>query len=88
MARMSFVRVSADRICIYDDKDDCISVEGTLKFTGDTAQDILQLEDDTFYGSDFKRMILILSFLETEHHGDLALLDCHPDWDYEKKHKS
>ena len=71
-----------------DEKDDSISVEGTLKFMGDTAQDILHLEDDAFYGSDFKRMILILSFLETEHHGDLALLNCHPSWDYEKKHKS
>ena len=71
-----------------DEKDDCISVEGTLKFMGDTAQDILQLEGDAFYGSDFKRMILILSFLETELHGDLALLNCHPGWDYEKKHKS
>lgn len=71
-----------------DEKDDDINVEGTLKFMGDTAQDILQLEDDAFYGSDFKRMILILSFLETELHGDLALLDCHVGWDPEKKHKS
>ena len=71
-----------------DDKDDCISVEGSLKYLGDTEQDVLQLEDDAFYGSDFKRMILILSFLENEHRGDLALLYCHPDWDSEKKHKS
>ena len=71
-----------------DEKDDDITVEGTLKFMGDTARDILHLEDDAFYGSDFKRMILIISFLETELHGDLALLDCHPDWDPEKKHKS
>ena len=71
-----------------DKNDDCISVEGTLKYLGDTAQDVLQLEDDAFYGSDFKRMILILSFMETEYHGDLALLECHPEWDSEKKHKS
>lgn len=71
-----------------DELDDCLSVEGTLKYIGDTAQDVLHLEDDAFYGSDFTRMILILSYLETELDGDLPILSCEADYDPEKKHTS
>ena len=71
-----------------DERDDDISVEGTLRYVGDMARDILQLEDDAFYGSDFKRMILILSYLETEYRGDLPILRCQPEWDPGKKGKS
>lgn len=62
-----------------DDGDDDLSVEGELLYMGESSKDILQLEDDAFYGSDFRKMILILSYLETEFHGDLPVISCRPN---------
>ena len=39
--------------------DDLVEVEGKLTFWSDTDEAVLKLEDDDFYGSDFRRMIPI-----------------------------
>ena len=69
-------------------KDDDLTVEGTLKYWGDTAQDVLHLEDDDFYGSDFTRMILINATLQSEVKGDLDIISCRPVWHRECGHTS
>ena len=63
-----------------EEKDDDIDVEGTLKYWGEDEQDVLRLEDDAFYGSNFARMIPIVAFVEREHHGDLSIMVCGPSW--------
>ena len=63
-----------------EEKDDDIEVEGTLRYWGDDEQDVLRLEDDEFYASDFMRMIPVIEFIEREHHGDLAIMECFPSW--------
>jgi len=62
-----------------DEKDDDIDVEGILRFWGDSEQDVLRLEDDEFYGSDFVRMIPIVAFAEEED-GGLPIMNCFPRW--------
>lgn len=71
-----------------EEKDDDIDVEGTLKYWGEEEQDILRLEDDVFYGSNFARMIPIVAFIEREHHGDVPLIQCFPHWDKKDRKNS
>ena len=71
-----------------DPKDDDLTVEGTLKYWGDSAQDVLHLEDDGFYGSDFTRMILVNATLQRDVKGDLEIISCRPFWNPGCGHKS
>ena len=71
-----------------DPKDDDLTVEGTLKYWGDSAQDVLHLEDDEFYGSDFTRMILVNATLQRDVKGDLEIISCRPFWHPGCGHKS
>lgn len=61
-----------------DEKDNTVCVEGTLRFSGETEDSVIQLEDDGFYGSDFTRMILINSLLHKYAKGDLEIISCFP----------
>ena len=45
-------------------QDDIIEIEGKLTFWSDTDEAVLKLEDDDFYGSDFRRMIPIADLSE------------------------
>lgn len=38
-----------------EEKDDDLTVEGSLCYLGDSAQDVLHLEDDEYYRSDFTK---------------------------------
>lgn len=71
-----------------DAKDDDLTVEGTLRFWGDTAQDVLHLEDDEFYGSDFTKMIIINAHLQKYVNGDLEIIGCSPYWRPDCGHNS
>ncbi len=71
-----------------DEKDDDIEVEGTLRYWSDGKCDILRLEDDEFYGSDFHSMIPVIAFIESECHGDLPFISCNPYWRKDCGHKS
>ena len=53
-------------------------VEGTLRYQGDSEDDVLRFEEDVFYGSDFTRMILISAYMDEEYNGDLPVISCHP----------
>jgi len=70
-----------------EEKDDDIEIEGSLRYWDDWKSGILHLEDDEFYGSDFQRMIPIIAFIEREHHGDLAIVNCSPSWGRDSGHK-
>lgn len=61
-----------------DGKDNTVCVEGTLRFSGETEDSVIQLEDDGFYCSDFTRMILINSSLHKYAKGDLEIISCFP----------
>ena len=63
-----------------------IEVEGTLKYWEDT--EALQLEDDDFYGSDFRHIIPIIAYIDSLRHGDLPIIDCRPDYDPDHKFNS
>ena len=49
------------------EKDDDVTVEANLRFWDDGAASVLELEDDDFYGSDFARMIELLSMVYSEY---------------------
>ena len=53
-----------------------IEVEGSLRYWEDG--EVLQMPDDAFYGSDFKRMIPIISGFDSECRGDLPIIDSSP----------
>lgn len=57
-----------------DVNDGDLYVEGTLKFRGD--DDVLEMEEDGFYGSDFARLIPVAAFYEREATGDDAFIQC------------
>ena len=57
------------------EKDDDLMVEANLRFWDDGAASVLELEDDDFYGSDFARMIELLSMVDSEY----------THWDYVRK---
>lgn len=63
-----------------EEKDDDIEVSGTLNYSCDGKGDILRLEDDGFYASDFQRIIPIIEFIEEEHRGGLAIMECYARW--------
>ena len=67
-----------------EEKDDDLTVEGCLRYWGDTAQDVLHLEDDEYYRSDFTRMIIVNALLQQEKLGDMELMTCDPYWDASK----
>lgn len=69
-----------------DEKDDDIDIDGTLRYWGDTAQDVLHLEDDDFYGSKFLEIILIKAYVLKEHCGGLAIIETGGNW--HRHHKS
>ena len=49
------------------EKDDDVEVEAKLKFWEDGAPSVLEIEDDDFYGSDFTRMILLRSIIDSDY---------------------
>ena len=49
------------------EKDDDVEVEAKLKFWEDGAPSVLEIEDDDFYGSDFTRMIVLLSLIDSDY---------------------
>ena len=63
-----------------------LEVEGTLKYWEDAEP--LHLEDDDFYGSDFKHIIPIIAYLGDHHHGELPIIFCSPSYDPERKFNS
>ena len=60
-------------------QDDIIEVEGKLKFWSDTDEAVLKLEDDDFYGSDFRRMIPIADGAEYDMPIRSCLVYCDSD---------
>lgn len=54
---------------------DDVEVIGTLSYWGDDEDDVLCLGDDVFYGSDFRRMIPIVTHLDKSAEG---IICCHP----------
>ncbi len=71
-----------------DEKDDDIEVQGSLRYWDDGLHTILELEDDAFYGSDFKRMIPVIAEIDREHKGDLEIIHCSPCWYKDSGHTS
>ena len=70
-----------------EDRREEIEVEGSLRYWEDG--DVLQMPDDAFYGSDFKRMIPIISGFDSECRGDLPIIDCSPSCrDFDSKESS
>ena len=67
-----------------EEKDDDFTVEGCLRYWGDTAQDVLHLEDDEYYRSDFTKMIIVNALLQQEKIGDMEVMTCSPYWDASK----
>ena len=49
------------------EKDDEVEVEANLRFWEDGAPSVLEIEDDEFYGSDFTRMIVLLSLIDNDY---------------------
>lgn len=49
------------------EKDDDVEVEAKLKFWEDRAPSVLEIEDDEFYGSDFTRMIVLRSIIDSDY---------------------
>lgn len=48
-------------------KDDDIKVEAMLRFMEDGEPSVLKIEDDAYYGSDFTRMIILLSIIDSDY---------------------
>lgn len=48
-------------------KDDDVEVEAKLKFWEDGTPSVLEIEDDEFYGSDFTRMIVLRSIIDSDY---------------------
>ena len=49
------------------EKDDDVEGEAKLRFWDDGAPSVLEIEDDVFYGSDFTRMIVLLSLIDSDY---------------------
>lgn len=49
------------------EKDDDIEVEAKLRFWEDGEPSVLKIEDDAYYGSDFTRMIILLSIIDSDY---------------------
>lgn len=69
-----------------DRSDEDLEVEGTLKYWEDFEP--LQLEDDDFYGFDFKHIIPIIAYLHGQLRGELPIISCRPGIDPEHKHNA
>ena len=67
-----------------EEKDDDLTVEGSLCYWGDSAQDVLHLEDDEYYRSDFTKMIIVNAMLQQDKLGDMEVMTCNPYWDASK----
>ncbi len=67
-----------------DDKDDDLTVEGSLRFWGDSAQDVISLEDDDYYRSDFTKMIIVNAMLQQDKFGFMEVMNCSPYWSASK----
>ena len=52
---------------LLHEKDDDVEVEAKLRFWEDGAPSVLEIEDDEFYGSDFTRMIVLLSLIDNDY---------------------
>ena len=55
------------KIMPLHEKDDDVEVEAKLKFWEDGAPSVLEIEDDEFYGSDFTRMIVLRSIIDSDY---------------------
>ena len=55
------------KIMPLHEKDDDVEVEAKLKFGEDGAPSVLEIEDDEFYGSDFTRMIVLRSIIDSDY---------------------
>ena len=60
--------------------DDDVEIEGRLRFVFNGPESVLQLENDAYYGSDFRSMIAVLSHLD-----DLDIECCHNSLDLTKR---
>ncbi len=69
-----------------DRSEEDLEVEGTLKYWEDA--EALQMEDDDFYGSDFKHIIPIISYMDELLHGGLPIISCRPSYDSDRKFNS
>ncbi len=69
-----------------DRSEEELEVEGTLRYWEDAEP--LRLEDDDFYGSDFRRIIPIIAYLGDHHHGELPIITCSPSYDPDRKFNS
>ena len=70
-----------------EDRGEEIELEGSLRYWEDG--EVLQTPDDAFYGSDFRRMIPIISGFDSECRGDLPIMDCSPSCcDFDSKESS
>ncbi len=70
-------------------EDDELTVEGCLRYWGDSEGNILKLEDDEFYGSRFTELIIINAILQEDKMGDDEIMTCSPNsGPYEIKFKS
>ena len=49
------------------EKDDDVMVEAKLRFWEDGASSVLEIEEDEFYNSDFTRMIVLLSIIDSDY---------------------
>lgn len=49
------------------EKDDDIEVEAKLRFWEDGEPSVIKIEDDAYYGSDFTRMIILLSIIDSDY---------------------
>ncbi len=63
-----------------------LEVEGTLKYWEDA--ETLRLEDDDFYGSDFRHIIPIIAYMDERLHGGLPIISCRPSYDPDRKSNS
>ena len=59
--------------------DDDVEIEGRLRFVFNGPESVLQLENDAYYGSDFRSMIAVLNHL-----GDSDIECCHHNLDLTK----
>ncbi len=63
-----------------------IEVEGTLNYWEDF--EVLHLEDDDYYGSDFRHIIPIIAYMDGLLHGGLPIISCIPGYDPDHKFNS
>ena len=64
--RVNIVKEHLQSMPMHEEDDD-VMVEAKLCFWEDRASSVLELEDDGYYGSDFTRMIILLSIIDRDY---------------------